>query len=212
MSGSGENQVEPAAECVPRRRWRSRTIRLVVLIVVGLLVVLAASVLANPPVTGYDGTENDRSPAANLTNGLTEAVAQYAANGQSYAAITPVLLNKTAPEFEWISDGPLVGPGIPSDALAVDPCADGAPCQAFLLAAYDRLDHECLYALTLSAVPADGLGLPTTGGTSYGLTPDPRTCSAGTPGHPSRPASGWRTGMSQAGFPIGASDAPSTAG
>jgi hypothetical protein len=136
------------------------------------------------------------SAMVDLTNGLTEAAAQYSANSNSYEAVNAGLLNTVAPEFSWSAGGPTVG--APTNAISVDSCADGPDCQAVVLASYLSGTHQCWYAAMASSVQAAvALGLPGQG-TFYGLRRFPQTCSAGTPGQPTQPPSGWWTTYSSA--------------
>ncbi len=183
-----------ADRTIPRKRAaRVRDWTIVVLVVVA--VVLAAGVLAGAGRV-QPGGANDRAAQSNLTNALTEVASDLPTHGPTYAFATPGFLDRTAPEFDWIADGPTLGARF--QAVGIDRCADGTTCRSFVLAAFNRTTRVCWYAVTAdTAAAAAALGLPGPG-TFYGSRPHPQTCSAGTPGHPTRPPSGWQVSYSAA--------------
>jgi len=71
-------------------------------LMVVLLIIAILLAIAIPTFLGVTSSANDRAAQSNLTNGLTEATAQYQASGQSYSGIS-TSLNSSAPEFSWAS-------------------------------------------------------------------------------------------------------------
>ncbi len=171
---------------------------------VTVLILAAATIavffFAQPDWLISTSSSNDRAAQSNLTNAFTEADHQFELAGGTYLPVGPALLSRSAPEFDWITDGPTAGRGVPQNAVAVDSCAAGPACQVIVLAAYSRGTHTCWYAVEshLDMATASAIGFPGDG-TFYGSRRDPQTCSTGTPGHPTRPPSGWQTSYVSAG-------------
>jgi hypothetical protein len=183
-------------------------------LVLGLLVP-AGGVLLWSRSCPATGDQNFRAAQSNLTNALTEAASQYENNNQSYSAIRPVLV-ASAPEFTWIDQGPALAG---TNDISMNACVDGPACQAVELAAAMAplgpascsFGHSipgppgkasCWAAIELSTDPTPELraaGIPS-GGTFYGVSPmaGPTSCTAGTGGVPTRPASGWQDSYSAA--------------
>jgi type IV pilus assembly protein PilA len=69
-------------------------------LMVVLLIIAILLAIAIPTFLGVTGSANDRAAQSNLTNGLTEAAAQFQSSGQSYAGISS-LLAASAPEYTW---------------------------------------------------------------------------------------------------------------
>ena len=111
------------------RRWECRKVEregveateagftLIELMVV-LLIIAILLAIAIPTFLGVTSSANDRAAQSNLTNGLTEATAQYQSGGQSYSGIS-ALLNSSAPEYAWASGS---GTSTASLSLSTDAC------------------------------------------------------------------------------------------
>src|ERR1700684_2689377 len=69
-------------------------------LMVVLLIIAILLAIAIPTFLGVTSSANDRAAQSNLTNGLTEATAQYQSSGQTYSGISG-LLQSSAPEFSW---------------------------------------------------------------------------------------------------------------
>src|SRR5476649_2561913 len=69
-------------------------------LMVVLLIIAILLAIAIPTFLGVTSSANDRAAQSNLTNGLTEAVAQYQAGSQSYSGVSAALAS-SAPEFTW---------------------------------------------------------------------------------------------------------------
>jgi len=69
-------------------------------LMVVLLIIAILLAIAIPTFLGVTSSANDRAAQSNLTNGLTEATAQYQSSGQSYSGISG-LLASSAPEYSW---------------------------------------------------------------------------------------------------------------
>src|ERR1700677_5165149 len=71
-------------------------------LMVVLLIIAILLAIAIPTFLGVTSSANDRAAQSNLTNGLTEATAQYQSAGQTFAGIQG-LLSASAPEYTWNS-------------------------------------------------------------------------------------------------------------
>src|SRR5476651_2702755 len=69
-------------------------------LMVVLLIIAILLAIAIPTFLGVTSSANDRAAQSNLTNGLTEATAQYQSAGQTYLGIS-ALLSSSAPEYTW---------------------------------------------------------------------------------------------------------------
>ncbi len=69
-------------------------------LMVVLLIIAILLAIAIPTFLGVTSSANDRAAQSNLTNGLTEATAQYQSTGQTYSGIQ-TLLSASAPEYTW---------------------------------------------------------------------------------------------------------------
>jgi type IV pilus assembly protein PilA len=69
-------------------------------LMVVLLIIAILLAIAIPTFLGVTSSANDRAAQSNLTNGLTEAAAQYQSSGQTYSGISS-LLSASAPEYTW---------------------------------------------------------------------------------------------------------------
>src|SRR5580698_6522318 len=70
-------------------------------LMVVLLIIAILLAIAIPTFLGVTSSANDRAAQSNLTNGLTEATAQYQSSGQSFSGIS-ALLSSSAPEYSWV--------------------------------------------------------------------------------------------------------------
>jgi type IV pilus assembly protein PilA len=69
-------------------------------LMVVLLIIAILLAIAIPTFLGVTSSANDRAAQSNLTNGLTEATAQYQNAAQTYSGIS-ASLSASAPEFTW---------------------------------------------------------------------------------------------------------------
>jgi type IV pilus assembly protein PilA len=69
-------------------------------LMVVLLIIAILLAIAIPTFLGVTSSANDRAAQSNLTNGLTEATAQYQSAGQTFSGVS-ALLSASAPEFTW---------------------------------------------------------------------------------------------------------------
>src|ERR1700729_2996924 len=70
-------------------------------LMVVLLIIAILLAIAIPTFLGVTGSANDRAAQSNLTNGITEATAQYQSAGQTFSGISS-LLSASAPEYTWV--------------------------------------------------------------------------------------------------------------
>src|SRR5580698_4729638 len=71
-------------------------------LMVVLLIIAILLAIAIPTFLGVTSSANDRAAQSNLTNGLTEAAAQYQGAGQTYSGVSAAL-SSSAPEYSWAS-------------------------------------------------------------------------------------------------------------
>ena len=138
-----------------------------------MLIIAILLAIAIPTFLGVTSSANDRAAQSNLTNGLTEATAQYQSAGQSFSG----------------ARGPvgLVSPRVLVDVISTGTCGTTAPnCisvgtydvatltdqQGLVLAAMSKTG-TCWYVAQLQATPA----LTTVGATGWNTT----TFVSGTP-------------------------------
>lgn len=153
-------------------------------LMVVLLIIAILLAIAIPTFLGVTSSANDRAAQSNLTNGLTEATAQYQSSGQSYASISS-LLSASAPEYSWsasTSNCTTTGPNCIS-VSSVDVAAANDQ-QGLVIAAMSKTG-TCWYVAQLQATP---VFLVASGETSPNLAFD-KTASA----------TGFQTGTTQAG-------------
>ena len=81
---------------------------------------------------------NDRAAQSNLTNGLTEASAQYQSSGQTYSGVS-ALLTTSAPEYTWTASAPPARTAQPN-CISVDPVdvATSADAQGLVIASMSK--------------------------------------------------------------------------
>jgi type IV pilus assembly protein PilA len=73
-------------------------------LMVVLLIIAILLAIAIPTFLGVTSSANDRAVQSNLTNGLTEAAAQYQSAGQTFSGVS-ALLTASAPEYTWSAAG-----------------------------------------------------------------------------------------------------------
>jgi prepilin-type N-terminal cleavage/methylation domain-containing protein len=73
-------------------------------LMVVLLIIAILLAIAIPTFLGVTSSANDRAAQSNLTNGLTEATAQYQSAGQTFSGVS-ALLTASAPEYTWSAGG-----------------------------------------------------------------------------------------------------------
>jgi prepilin-type N-terminal cleavage/methylation domain-containing protein len=109
-------------------------------LMVVLLIIAILLAIAIPTFLGVTSSANDRAAQSNLTNGLTEATAQYQSAGQTLLR-HPGLLSSSAPEYTWTGSGVNnpVRHGQPN-CISVDPddAATSGDNQAVVLAAMSK--------------------------------------------------------------------------
>jgi type IV pilus assembly protein PilA len=121
-------------------------------LMVVLLIIAILLAIAIPTFLGVTSSANDRAAQSNLTNGLTEATAQYQSSGQSYASISS-LLSASAPEYSWsasTSNCTTTGPNCIS-VSSVDVAAANDQ-QGVVIAAMSKTG-TCWYVAQLQATP-----------------------------------------------------------
>src|SRR5580704_4841588 len=69
-------------------------------LMVVLLIIAILLAIAIPTFLGVTSSANDRAAQSNLSNGLTEALAQYQSAAQTYSGVSAALVT-AAPEFTW---------------------------------------------------------------------------------------------------------------
>jgi type IV pilus assembly protein PilA len=129
-------------------------------LMVVLLIIAILLAIAIPTFLGVTSSANDRAAQSNLTNGLTEATAQYQSAGQSFAGISSLLVS-SAPEYTWTSGvGALGGCGTGTpNCISVAPydVSTAGDQQAVVIAAMAKTG-TCWYVAQLQAGPgASGL-------------------------------------------------------
>ena len=136
-------------------------------LMVVLLIIAILLAIAIPTFLGVTSSANDRAAQSNLTNGLTEATAQYQSSGQSFSGIS-TLLASSAPEYTWVASAGC-GPGSPN-CISVAPYDVATPNdeQGLVLAAMSKAG-TCWYVAQLQATPT----LITSGETSPNVAFNP---------------------------------------
>jgi type IV pilus assembly protein PilA len=129
-------------------------------LMVVLLIIAILLAIAIPTFLGVTSSANDRAAQSNLTNGLTEATAQYQSSGQSYSGISS-LLTSSAPEYSWASGTGTVAPasteGCAATAtncinVATFDAAASTDQQALVLATMSKTG-TCWWVAQLQATP-----------------------------------------------------------
>jgi type IV pilus assembly protein PilA len=123
-------------------------------LMVVLLIIAILLAIAIPTFLGVTSSANDRAAQSNLTNGLTEATAQYQSVGQSYAGIQTNLA-ASAPEFTWTG--------------STAPWAISGDNQAVVLAAMSKTG-TCWFVAQLQAAP---VAITSTGFVTAGYVASP---------------------------------------
>jgi type IV pilus assembly protein PilA len=140
-------------------------------LMVVLLIIAILLAIAIPTFLGVTQSANDRAAQSNLTNGLTEATAQYQALNQSYANVQAAL-QTSAPEFTWNAGTASTGPNV----ISVEPFDVGTSDtndQGVMIAALSKTG-TCWYVVNLQQNPSagapTGIASLTTAGTFYAET------------------------------------------
>jgi len=120
-------------------------------LMVVLLIIAILLAIAIPTFLGVTSSANDRAAQSNLTNGLTEATAQFQSAGQTFTGISS-LLNASAPEYSWSTAGCSVSS---PNCISVAPydVATSTDQQGVVLAAMAKTG-TCWYVAQLQATPA----------------------------------------------------------
>jgi type IV pilus assembly protein PilA len=155
-------------------------------LMVVLLIIAILLAIAIPTFLGVTSSANDRAAQSNLTNGLTEATAQYQNSGQSYSGIS-ALLSASAPEFTWNASATSCTTATPNciSVTSYD-LASTNDAQGLVIAAMSKTG-TCWYVAQLQATPV----VITSGETSPNVAFD---SSASTP-----PVTGDQTNAGSAG-------------
>ena len=121
-------------------------------LMVVLLIIAILLAIAIPTVLGVTSSANDRAAQSNLTNGLTEATAQYQSAGQTFSNIQAEL-SSSAPEYTWTASASVCGTSQPN-CISVDPddAATSGDNQAVVLAAMSKTG-TCWWVAQVEAVP-----------------------------------------------------------
>jgi type IV pilus assembly protein PilA len=121
-------------------------------LMVVLLIIAILLAIAIPTFLGVTSSANDRATQSNLTNGLTEATAQYQSAGQTFSGIQ-TLLSSSAPEYTWTASTSVCGTGQPN-CISVDPddAATSGDNQAVVLSAMSKTG-TCWWVAQLQANP-----------------------------------------------------------
>ena len=121
-------------------------------LMVVLLIIAILLAIAIPTFLGVTSSANDRAAQSNLTNGLTEATAQYQSAGQTYGGIQ-TLLASSAPEFTWNSSATACTTLTPNCiSVASYDVATAADQQGLIIAAMSKTG-TCWYVAQLQATP-----------------------------------------------------------
>jgi type IV pilus assembly protein PilA len=121
-------------------------------LMVVLLIIAILLAIAIPTFLGVTSSANDRAAQSNLTNGLTEATAQYQNSGQTFSGV-PALLSASAPEYTWTASTSTCATGQPN-CISVDPddAATSNDNQAVVLAAMSKTG-TCWWVAQIQAAP-----------------------------------------------------------
>ncbi len=121
-------------------------------LMVVLLIIAILLAIAIPTFLGVTSSANDRAAQSNLTNGLTEATAQYQSSGQSYSGIQG-LLSSSAPEYTWNAATAVCTTATPN-CISVQPydIATANDEQGVVIAAMSKTG-TCWYVMQLQATP-----------------------------------------------------------
>jgi type IV pilus assembly protein PilA len=135
-------------ECVGEAEAGFTLIELMVV----LLIIAILLAIAIPTFLGVTSSANDRAAQSNLTNGLTEATAQYQSAGQSFSGVSANLVS-SAPEYTWTA----AGTGCltsQANCISVEPVdiATANDQQGVILAAMSKTG-TCWWVAQLQATP-----------------------------------------------------------
>jgi prepilin-type N-terminal cleavage/methylation domain-containing protein len=134
-------------------------------LMVVLLIIAILLAIAIPTFLGVTNSAHDRSTQSNLTNALTEASAEYQANGASYTSIA-AYESTSAPEFTWLA-GTQAVTSTNCTAGKWNNCISAMPVDAasaedqagVILAGYSSSTQTCWLVLNLQTTPSLGINL-----------------------------------------------------
>jgi prepilin-type N-terminal cleavage/methylation domain-containing protein len=188
-------------------------------LMVVLLIIAILLAIAIPTFLGVTSSANDRAAQSNLTNGLTEAAAQYQGAGQTYSGVSAAL-SSSAPEYTWNASATACTTSTPN-CISVFPVdlASATDQQGVILASMSKTG-TCWWVAQLQAAPvvlaspgfvqtaynathAAGMQIISganvaTAGTYYGKKANAGNCSASFV--ESAPGFNWGTSYSTAGI------------
>jgi len=108
--------------------------------------------IAIPTFLGVTSSANDRAAQSNLTNGLTEATAQYQSAGQTFSGVS-ALLSASAPEYSWsASNVTCATSGLNCISVDPDDVATSGDNQGVVLAAMSKTG-TCWFVAQMQAAP-----------------------------------------------------------
>jgi type IV pilus assembly protein PilA len=154
-------------------------------LMVVLLIIAILLAIAIPTFLGVTSSANDRAAQSNLTNGLTEATAQYQNAGQTYSGVS-ASLSSSAPEYTWNASSTACTTSTPN-CISVEPydVSTANDEQGVVLAAMSKAG-TCWWVAQLQATPS-----PIASGETSPNVAFETTSTAGNPG--------YETGASTAG-------------
>jgi type IV pilus assembly protein PilA len=121
-------------------------------LMVVLLIIAILLAIAIPTFLGVTSSANDRATQSNLSNGLTEATAEYQDLGQTYSNISSAL-SASSPEFTWTaSSSPCTT--LTANCVSIYPVdvAVSTDQQGLILAAMSK-SGTCWWVAHLQATP-----------------------------------------------------------
>jgi type IV pilus assembly protein PilA len=152
-------------------------------LMVVLLIIAILLAIAIPTFLGVTSSANDRAAQSNLTNGLTEAAAQYQNAGQTYLGISSAL-SSSAPEYTWNASATGCSTGTPNCiSVSSFDIATNNDQQGLVIAAMAKTG-TCWYVAQLQATPV----VLSSGETAPNLAFD--KAASGTTGFQTLPGSG----------------------
>ena len=121
-------------------------------LMVVLLIIAILLAIAIPTFLGVTSSANDRAAQSNLTNGLTEATAQYQNAGQTFSGVSANLV-ASAPEFTWTASASPCTTSAPN-CISVYPVdvATSTDQQGLIIAAMSKTG-TCWWVAQLQATP-----------------------------------------------------------
>jgi type IV pilus assembly protein PilA len=121
-------------------------------LMVVLLIIAILLAIAIPTFLGVTSSANDRAAQSNLTNGLTEASAQYQSSGQTYSGVSALLVT-SAPEYSWTAPGTACTTALPNCiSVATVDLATAGDAQGLVIAAMSKTG-TCWWVAQMQATP-----------------------------------------------------------